>query len=211
MTDNKTEIFNEIVKKSLDNKIDFLLATPPCQGMSVAGKMDENDPRNSLIIKAVEFIKIVKPKNVIIENVGGYVINGGSNHIFTSSQFYNNKGIWKQTQKIKNTLTIITNCIFTGTASNAITINSSGAQFNDFDSEEITKGGIVLPSKAQEKSQMAKIINVGPGKMIDGKIIPMNVSINQVVIINKYSGTEIKYENKEYVIISEKDILAIVE
>ena len=77
--------------------------------------------------------------------------------------------------------------------------------------EEITKGGIVLPSKAQEKSQMAKIISVGPGKMIDGKLIPMNVSVDQVVIINKYSGTEIKYENKEYIILSEKDILAIVE
>ena len=62
-------IFNEVVKKSLENEIEFLLATPPCQGMSVAGKMDENDPRNSLIIKAVEFIKLVKPKNVIIENV----------------------------------------------------------------------------------------------------------------------------------------------
>ena len=65
----KDEVFNEVVKKSLDNKIEFLLATPPCQGMSVAGKMDENDPRNSLIIKVVEFIKIVKPKNIIIENV----------------------------------------------------------------------------------------------------------------------------------------------
>ena len=65
----KEEIFNEVVEKSLNNKIEFLLATPPCQGMSVAGKMDENDPRNSLIIKAVEFIKIVKPKNIIIENV----------------------------------------------------------------------------------------------------------------------------------------------
>ena len=65
----KKEIFDEIVKKSLDNKIEFLIVTPPCQGMSVAGKMDENDPRNSLIIKAVEFIKIVKPKNIIIENV----------------------------------------------------------------------------------------------------------------------------------------------
>ena len=65
----KKEIFDEVVKKSLDNNIEFLLATPPCQGMSVAGKMDETDPRNSLIIKAVEFIKIVKPKNVIIENV----------------------------------------------------------------------------------------------------------------------------------------------
>ena len=49
----KDEIFNEVIKKSLDNKIEFLLATPPCQGMSVAGKMDENDPRNSLIIKVV--------------------------------------------------------------------------------------------------------------------------------------------------------------
>lgn len=77
--------------------------------------------------------------------------------------------------------------------------------------EEITKGGIVLPSKAQEKSQIAKVINIGPGKMIDGKIIPMNVSIGQKVIINKYSGTEVKYEDKEYLIISEKDILAIVE
>ena len=65
----KDNVFNEVVQKSLDNKIEFLLATPPCQGMSVAGKMDENDPRNSLIIKAVEFIKIVKPNNIIIENV----------------------------------------------------------------------------------------------------------------------------------------------
>ena len=77
--------------------------------------------------------------------------------------------------------------------------------------EEITKGGIVLPSKAQEKSQMAKVVSVGPGKNIDGRLMPMNVSIDQVVIINKYSGTEIKYENKEYIILSEKDILAIVE
>ena len=63
------KIFNEIVKKSKEEKIDFLLATPPCQGMSVAGKMDENDPRNTLIIKAVEFIKLVNPKTAIIENV----------------------------------------------------------------------------------------------------------------------------------------------
>lgn len=65
----KEEIFNEVVKKSIDYEVEFLIATPPCQGMSVAGKMDEHDPRNSLIIKAVDFIKIVKPKNVIIENV----------------------------------------------------------------------------------------------------------------------------------------------
>ncbi len=67
ITDNK--IFNEVVKKSKQEKIDFLLATPPCQGMSVAGKMDENDPRNTLIIKVVEFIKRVNPKTAIIENV----------------------------------------------------------------------------------------------------------------------------------------------
>lgn len=77
--------------------------------------------------------------------------------------------------------------------------------------EDITKGGIVLPNKAKESSQMAKIINIGPGRLMEGKLIPMNVSIGQTVIINKYSATEVKYENKEYLIMSEKDILAIVE
>lgn len=67
ITDDK--IFNEIVEKSKEAKIEFLLATPPCQGMSVAGKMNEHDPRNLLIIKVIEFIKKVKPKNIIIENV----------------------------------------------------------------------------------------------------------------------------------------------
>lgn len=51
------EIFKTIVDESLKEKVDFVIATPPCQGMSVAGKMDENDPRNSLIIKVVEFLK----------------------------------------------------------------------------------------------------------------------------------------------------------
>lgn len=63
------EIFNLVVKKSKECGVEFLLATPPCQGMSVAGKMDEHDPRNSLIIKVVDFIKEVNPENVIIENV----------------------------------------------------------------------------------------------------------------------------------------------
>lgn len=62
-------IFNELIKKSKKLGVEFLLATPPCQGMSVAGKMDENDPRNRLIIKVVDFIKEINPKNVIIENV----------------------------------------------------------------------------------------------------------------------------------------------
>lgn len=63
------EIFESIVQASLKEKIDFVIATPPCQGMSVAGKMNENDPRNSLIIKAVEFIKRTNPTNALIENV----------------------------------------------------------------------------------------------------------------------------------------------
>lgn len=67
ITDDK--IFNEIVEKSKRAGVEFLLATPPCQGMSVAGKMNEHDPRNLLIIKVVEFIKKVQPKNIIIENV----------------------------------------------------------------------------------------------------------------------------------------------
>jgi len=63
------DIFNQVVNIALKEKVDFVIATPPCQGMSVAGKMSEDDPRNSLIIKAVEFIKIIKPTNAIIENV----------------------------------------------------------------------------------------------------------------------------------------------
>jgi len=65
----REEIFDKVVNESVKNKIEFLIATPPCQGMSVAGKMNENDKRNTLIIKVIEFIKIVKPKNIIIENV----------------------------------------------------------------------------------------------------------------------------------------------
>lgn len=64
-------IFNEILSKSQEYKCDFLIATPPCQGMSIAGKMDENDPRNSLIKYVIEFIKKLKPSNIIIENVQG--------------------------------------------------------------------------------------------------------------------------------------------
>lgn len=64
-------IFNLLVKKYKEKKCDFLLATPPCQGMSVAGKMNPNDKRNLLIIQTIEFIKATKPSNIIIENVPG--------------------------------------------------------------------------------------------------------------------------------------------
>jgi DNA (cytosine-5)-methyltransferase 1 len=62
-------IFRKIIKNSIKEKCNFIIATPPCQGMSLAGKMSEDDPRNSLIIKVVEAIKIIKPKYFIIENV----------------------------------------------------------------------------------------------------------------------------------------------
>lgn len=65
----KDEIYNEILEDALINKCDFLLATPPCQWMSVAWKMQEDDPRNSLIIKAIKFIKDLEPNYAIIENV----------------------------------------------------------------------------------------------------------------------------------------------
>ena len=63
------EIFNQLIELYKKYDCDFLMATPPCQGMSVAGKMDENDPRNSLIIYTIEFIKKTMPSNIIIENV----------------------------------------------------------------------------------------------------------------------------------------------
>lgn len=64
-----TEIFNQLVNLYEDNECDFLMSTPPCQGMSVAGKMKKEDPRNSLIIYTIEFIKKTRPSNIIIENV----------------------------------------------------------------------------------------------------------------------------------------------
>ena len=76
--------------------------------------------------------------------------------------------------------------------------------------EEKTKGGIILTESSKEKPQIAEVIEIGPGKMIDGKKI-MNVKKGQKVIINKYSGTEVKYEGEDYIIVSEEDILAIVE
>ena len=65
------EIYNKVLKKAKQEKCDFLIATPPCQGMSVAGKMAENDPRNSLIKYVIEMVKALEPKHVMIENVQG--------------------------------------------------------------------------------------------------------------------------------------------
>lgn len=77
--------------------------------------------------------------------------------------------------------------------------------------EETTKSGIILSAGAKEKPQIAEIVAVGPGIETEDKTVKMYVKEGQRVIINKYSGTEVKYENQEYIIIKQDDILAIVE
>ena len=79
------------------------------------------------------------------------------------------------------------------------------------ESEETTKSGIILASTAKEKPQMAEVIEVGPGKIIDGKREKMEVKKGDTVVVSKYAGTEVKYEGEEYIILREEDILAIVE
>lgn len=77
--------------------------------------------------------------------------------------------------------------------------------------EETTKSGIVLPGQAQEKPQQAEVVAVGPGGMIDGKEVTMQVKVGDKVIYGKYSGTEVKLDKQEYIIVKQSDILAIVE
>ena len=79
------------------------------------------------------------------------------------------------------------------------------------DAEQTTKSGIILNAGSQEKPQIAEIIAVGPGGIIDGKEIKMEVKVGEKVITSKYSGTEVKYEGTEYIIVRQSDILAIVE
>lgn len=79
------------------------------------------------------------------------------------------------------------------------------------ESEETTKSGIILAANAKEKPQMAEVLEVGPGEKIDGKQTEMYVKKGDKVIISKYSGTEIKYEGEDLIIIKQSDILAIVE
>ena len=77
--------------------------------------------------------------------------------------------------------------------------------------EEKTKSGIVLAGAAKEKPQEAEVIAVGPGGMVDGKEVKMEVEVGAKVIYQKYSGTEVKLDGEEYVIVKQSDILAIVE
>ena len=79
------------------------------------------------------------------------------------------------------------------------------------EAEEVVKGGIVLPTAAKEKPQMATVISVGPGGVVDGKEVKMYVKAGEKVICSKYAGTEVKLDDKEYLIVRQNDILAIVE
>ena len=79
------------------------------------------------------------------------------------------------------------------------------------DAEETTKSGIILSSGSQEKPQIAEVIEVGPGGMVDGEKIEMQVKKGDKVITSKYSGTEVKYEGIDYIIVRQNDILAKVE
>lgn len=79
------------------------------------------------------------------------------------------------------------------------------------EAEETTKSGIVLTSAAKEKPQIAVVVAVGPGGMVDGKEVKMTVKVGDKVIAAKYAGTDIKLDGEEYSILRQSDILAIVE
>lgn len=79
------------------------------------------------------------------------------------------------------------------------------------ESEETTKSGIVLPGSAKEKPQMAEVLAVGPGGLVDGKEVKMEVKVGDKIIYSKYAGTEVKLDSNEYIIVKQSDILAVVE
>ena len=77
--------------------------------------------------------------------------------------------------------------------------------------EKVTKSGLVLTSSAQEKPQMAEVVAVGPGGIVDGKEVTMHVKAGDKVIYSKYACTEVKLDGEEYIVVKQSDILAIVE
>ena len=77
--------------------------------------------------------------------------------------------------------------------------------------EETTKSGIVLPGQSKEKPQQAEVIAVGPGGVVEGKEVKMEVSVGDKVLTSKYAGTEVKVDGEEYTILRQSDILAIVD
>ena len=79
------------------------------------------------------------------------------------------------------------------------------------EAETTTKSGILLTGTAKEQPQEAKVVAIGPGAMVEGKRVPMDVQVGNKVLYSKYAGTEVKFEGEEYTILRQDDILAIVE
>ena len=79
------------------------------------------------------------------------------------------------------------------------------------EAEETTKSGIDLPGQAKEKPQEAEVIAVGPGGMVDGKEVTMQVAVGDKVIYSKYAGTDVELDGEEYIIVKQNDILAVVK
>ena len=79
------------------------------------------------------------------------------------------------------------------------------------EAEETTKSGIILTGSAKEKPQVAEVLAVGPGGLVDGKTVEMLVKVGDKVLTSKYSGTEVKVDGEEYTIVRQGDILAVVE
>ncbi len=79
------------------------------------------------------------------------------------------------------------------------------------ESEETTKSGIVLPGSAKEKPQMAEVVAVGPGGVVDGKEVKMELNVGDKVITSKYAGTEVKFDGVEYIILRQSDVLAKID
>ena len=77
--------------------------------------------------------------------------------------------------------------------------------------EETTKSGIVLPGQSKEKPQQAEVVAVGPGGVVDGKEIKMQVKTGDQVIYSKYAGTEVKLDDEEYIVVKQNDILAVIQ
>lgn len=79
------------------------------------------------------------------------------------------------------------------------------------DTDEVTKGGLFITATAKDKPEIAEVIAVGPGSVVDGKEVKMEVKVGDHVIMGKYAGTTVKIDGEEIIILSQADILAIVE
>ena len=79
------------------------------------------------------------------------------------------------------------------------------------EAEETTTAGIILPGNAQEKPQMAEVVEVGPGGLVDGKEVKMVLKKGDIVVASKYAGSEVKIDGEEYTILRQSDVLAVVE